>query len=185
MKKIAYLLHRFPAITDTFIKREIRFLQKAGTPVDVISVWKPRDSETTPAILSEWAKDTAFMLPRPVFSAAYIVLKAAISSPFRFLRTLRQALATARPGIRGFVYQMVYFLEAVLAADALKRNKINHVHNHIGDQAGTVTMLAAQLAGIGYSITFHGWPVFFDAKDSRIKEKVLGARFTRSISCGA
>ena len=140
MKKIAYLLHRFPAITDTFIKREIRFLQKAGTPVDVISVWKPRDSETTPAILSEWAKDTAFMLPRPVFSAAYILLKAAISSPFRFLRTLRQALATARPGIRGFVYQMVYFLEAVLAADALKRNNIDHVHNHIGDQAGTVTM---------------------------------------------
>ena len=47
MKKIAYLLHRFPAITDTFIKREIRFLQKAGTPVDVISVWKPRDSDST------------------------------------------------------------------------------------------------------------------------------------------
>ena len=43
-------------------------------------------------------------------------------------------------------------------------------------------MLAASLAGIGYSITFHGWPVFFDAKYSRIKEKVLGARFTRSIS---
>src|SRR5262249_46318765 len=35
---------------------------------------------------------------------------------------------------------------------------------------------------IGYSITFHGWPVFFDAKGSRIKEKVLGATFTRAIS---
>jgi glycosyltransferase involved in cell wall biosynthesis len=43
-------------------------------------------------------------------------------------------------------------------------------------------MLAANLAGIGYSITFHGWPVFFDAKYSRIKEKVERAQFTRSIS---
>ncbi len=43
-------------------------------------------------------------------------------------------------------------------------------------------MLAAKLAGIDYSITFHGWPVFFDAEYSRIKEKVRGARFTRSIS---
>jgi glycosyltransferase involved in cell wall biosynthesis len=43
-------------------------------------------------------------------------------------------------------------------------------------------MLAAKLAGIGYSITFHGWPVFFDVKYSRIREKVLGASFTRSIS---
>lgn len=182
MKRIAYLLHRFPAITDTFIKREIRFLQKAGTPVHVISVWKPRDSETTPAILSEWASDTEFMLPRSPFGIAYILLKVAISSPLRFLRTFGLALAMARPGVRGFFYQMVYFLESVLAADALTRNKIGHVHNHIGDQAGTVTMLAAQLAGIGYSITFHGWPVFFDARNSRIKEKVLGARFTRSIS---
>jgi len=43
-------------------------------------------------------------------------------------------------------------------------------------------MLAARLAGIGYSITFHGWPVFFDAEASRVKEKVLAAQFTRSIS---
>jgi glycosyltransferase involved in cell wall biosynthesis len=43
-------------------------------------------------------------------------------------------------------------------------------------------MLAANLAGIGYSITFHGWPVFFDAKYYRLKEKVLGARFSRAIS---
>ena len=33
------------------------------------------------------------------------------------------------------------------------------------------------LAGIGYSITFHGWLVFFDGKYYRVKEKVLGARF--------
>ena len=43
-------------------------------------------------------------------------------------------------------------------------------------------MLAAHLAQIGYSITFHGWPVFFDAKYYRVKEKVLSARFTRAIS---
>ena len=43
-------------------------------------------------------------------------------------------------------------------------------------------MLAAKLSGIGYSITFHGWPVFFDAKHYRVKEKVLDASFTRAIS---
>ena len=73
-------------------------------------------------------------------------------------------------------------MEAILAADLLYRNAITHVHNHIGDHSGTVTMLAAKLVGIGYSITFHGWPVFFDAKYSRIKEKVEGAQFVRAIS---
>ena len=182
MKRIAYLLHRFPAITDTFIKREIRSLQSAGTSVLVISVWKPNERETTPDILSEWAADTRFILPRPALSILRTVFAVALRSPRRFFLTFRLALSTSRPGVRGLAYQFFYFLEAILAADELRKNTIDHVHNHIGDQSGTVTMLAASLAGIGYSITFHGWPVFFDAKYSRIKEKVLGARFTRSIS---
>ena len=182
MKRIAYLLHRFPAITDTFIKREIRGLQVAGTSVLVISVWKPKDSETTPDILAEWAADTRFLLPRSILSILWIVLTMAADSPRRFCSTLYLAISTARPGLSGFAYQLFYFAEAVLAAAELQKYTADHVHNHIGDQSGTVTMLAASLAGIGYSITFHGWPVFFDAKYSRIKEKVLGARFTRSIS---
>src|SRR5262245_18657077 len=76
-KRIAYLLHRFPAITDTFIKREIRSLQKAGTHVEVISVWKPRERETTPSIMSEWKAETHFVLPRPIVSIVWIVLTSA------------------------------------------------------------------------------------------------------------
>jgi colanic acid/amylovoran biosynthesis glycosyltransferase len=182
MSRIAYLLHRFPAMTDTFIKREIRSLQKAGTDVQVISVWKPRPDETTPKILSDWENDTHFALPRSPFDIVRIVLAAIVRSPRRFFSSASLALRTSRPGIRGLTYQLFYFVEAVLVAEILRQNAVDHIHNHIGDQSGTVTMLAASLAGVGYSITFHGWPVFFDAKYSRIKEKVLGARFTRSIS---
>jgi len=182
MKRIAYLLHRFPGITDTFIKREIRSLQGSGTQVRVISVWKPDDRFTTADILSEWAADTFFVLPCPIWSIGGTVLGEFLRAPGRFCATLWFALSTSRPGFRGFAYQLFYFVEAALAARELRRWTAYHVHNHIGDQGGTVTMLAAKLAGIDYSITFHGWPVFFDAKDARIKEKVLDARFTRSIS---
>jgi colanic acid/amylovoran biosynthesis glycosyltransferase len=180
--KIAYLLHRFPRATDTFIAREIRSLQKAGTEIQVISVWKPNVADTTPEILSQWSAETQFLLPRSTLSIAKTLLASAVRSPIRFLTTLRLALSLARPGIAGLAYQLFYFAEAVLAADILRKDSVAHVHNHIGDQSGTVTVLAAHLVGIDYSITFHGWPVFFDAKYSRIKEKVLGARFSRSIS---
>jgi colanic acid/amylovoran biosynthesis glycosyltransferase len=182
MKRIAYLLHNFPGITDTFIKREIRSLQNAGTEVRVISVWRPPDEQTTPVILLEWMSDTDFILPRSIFSIVFIFLKALICSPLRFLKAGLLALRTTRPGFRGFAYQCFYFVEAVLASDILRQHGIAHVHNHIGDQGGTVTMLAAMLADIEYSITFHGWPVFFDAKYSSIREKVMRAHFTRAIS---
>jgi glycosyltransferase involved in cell wall biosynthesis len=182
MKKIAYLLHNFPGITDTFIKREIRSLQRLGTNVTVISVWKPNHSQATPEILSEWSKDTIFLMPRSTFSIVQILLWSIARHPIRFLGALYLTFSTARPGFRGIIFQLFYFCEAVLAADVLRKKSIDHVHNHIGDQSGTVTMLAAKLANIEYSITFHGWPVFFDAKYSRIKEKVRGAKFVRAIS---
>ena len=182
MKRITYLLHRFPGITDTFIRREIRSLQKIGTEVGVISVWKPNESQTTPEILAEWAADTDFILPRPIVSILVTLPVSLIRNPARFLGTLRLALSTSRPGLRGMMFQLFYFCEAVLAAEILRKKKVDHVHNHIGDQSGIVTMLAAKLADIEYSITFHGWPVFFDAKYSRIKEKVMAARFVRAIS---
>jgi glycosyltransferase involved in cell wall biosynthesis len=182
MKRIAYLLHRFPGITDTFIKREIRSLQKLGTEVRVISIWKPGEFETTADELSLWSADTDFILPRSTYSIARILITSVVRSPIRLLTTFLFALSTARPGIRGCVYQLFYFFEAILAAEVLRIHAVAHIHNHIGDQSGTVTMLAAKLAGIEYSITFHGWPVFFDAKYSRIKEKVQGAQFTRAIS---
>jgi colanic acid/amylovoran biosynthesis glycosyltransferase len=182
MQRIAYLLHRFPEITDTFIKREIRSLQRAGTNVEVIAVWKPSASETTPEIMKQWAADTHFVLPRSWLSIIGILLATVARSPIRSCRSFRLSLSTARPGLRGLAYQFIYFLEAVLAADIIERRAVDHVHNHIGDQSGTVTMLAAHLAGIGYSITFHGWPVFFDAKYYRVREKVLGAKFSRAIS---
>lgn len=182
MKKIAYLLHRFPEITDTFIKREIRSLQRFGTNVQVISVWRPGASGTTPETMREWTDQTTFLLPCSPLSLVRTFFASLVRHPVRMTSTFRLALATARPGLRGFVYQLVYFMEAVLAADVVRRKAIDHIHNHIGDQSGTVTMLAANLADIGYSITFHGWPVFFDANYYRLKEKILGARFTRAIS---
>jgi glycosyltransferase involved in cell wall biosynthesis len=182
MRRIAYLLHRFPCTTDTFIKREIRSLQKLGSNIDVISVWKPREVETTPQILEEWASNTYHILPRSGAKIALSLLNSIIRSPKNFIATIYLAVSTSYPGIRGFIYQTAYFIEAVLVAERLQRNRIHHVHNHIGDQSGTVTMLAARMAGISFSITFHGWPVFFDAKNSRIKEKVRKGSFTRSIS---
>src|SRR5689334_3925997 len=182
MKKIAYLLHNFPGITDTFIKREIRSLQADGSDVRVISVWRPKQTQTTPAILTDWSRDIDFLLPRSPFAIAFVVFKTVIYHPLRFLSASRLAWQTARPGLRGCAYQFFYLIEAVLAAVVLPSRGIAHVHNHIGYQSGTVTMLAAGLAGIEYSITFHGWPVFYDARYSAIREKVRGARFTRAIS---
>lgn len=180
--RIGYLLHRFPGNTDTFIKREILALRDAGLPVRVISVWQPKPHETTPANMEQWRDSTDMILPGSKLSLVSGVLSEAVSRPGTFLRAMHLAWKTARPGVKGLAMQGAYFVEAVAAARIARRHGMTHLHNHIGDQSGTVTMLAAAMAGIGYSITFHGWPVFVDAYATQVGEKCRRAVFTRSIS---
>jgi glycosyltransferase involved in cell wall biosynthesis len=182
VKSIAYLLHRFPRVTDTFISREIRSLQKAGTEVKVISIWKPREPETKPELVDAWRADVTFLLPRFIPSVLWSCLAVGLGSPGRFVKALRLALATTRPGLRGLIYQMFYLAEAMLAARVLRRLGVNHVHNHFGDHSGIVVMLASMLSGIDYSISFHGPHVFLDGPYAAIKQKVERARFIRCIS---
>ena len=180
--KIVYLLHRFPMLTDTFIRREIRSLQKTGTEVEVISVWTPNGKETTSDLLRDWSHDVSFLLPQSVPSMLCALLKVVFSSPKRFVAALRLSFATSRPGFRGMIYQIFYVGEAILAAEVIKKRNVDHIHNHFGDHSGIVTMLASKLTNIKYSISFHGPHVFFDAANAAIKEKVKHASFIRCIS---
>ena len=49
-------------------------------------------------------------------------------------------------GARAVALQLAYFAEAMLLAPHLQARSVKHLHNHLGDSSGTVTMLAAELA---------------------------------------
>ena len=179
---VGYVLHRFPMHTDTFIRREIATLRELGTRVEVISVWKPAGNQVSPELMREWEQGTHYLLPGRPLHIMLVLLSLIIRRPGAFLGLTVKAFRTRKPGLKGALLQAVYVIEALLAADISLKRGYTHLHNHIGDQSGTVAMLASHYTGINFSITYHGWPVFFDAYNSRIKEKVLAASFTRSIS---
>jgi colanic acid/amylovoran biosynthesis glycosyltransferase len=162
--------------------REIRALGRQGVDVQIISVWQPKPIETTAYILAEWAKQTHFLLPSSFSIILRVVFSAAMGSPSKSLAAVRLAFRTSRPGLKGLAYQLFYLVEAMLAAETLKKAGVSHVHNHFGDHSGMITMLAAKLSGISYSISFHGPHVFFDGKYAGIGEKVRYASFVRCIS---
>lgn len=179
---IVYILHRFPRVTDTFIFREIRALQARGLSVKVISVWRPKANETLPQVLEEWKDDVSFLLPTNALRSIWDILATVGRHPIRFIDTLALALRTCRPGLKGALFQLFYLAEAMLATSRLTDRSKLQLHNHFGDQSGTVTMLTARFCRLPYSISFHGPHIFFDPLGQRVKEKALGAAFNRCIS---
>lgn len=178
--RIAYFTNTYPRATDTFIRREVIGLRKRGFDVNTYSVRKTgSDHDVDPEVISE-KRNTQFILPFNLVSLALNCLLTFASNPGLFIKTKLLALKTARPGIKGHFLQMVYFLEAIELAKKLKQDKIDHLHNHLGDNSGNVTLFAAKLAGIPYSISIHGPHIFFDGLYWALDKKTEHAKF---ISC--
>ena len=178
--RLAYFTNTYPRATDTFIRHEVIGLRKRGFDVLTYSVRKAGDeNDVDDEVISE-KRQTKYILPFNFFRIIYLTILFALRKPRLFVITSRLALKTSRPGAKGHVLQFAYFLEALTLAKHLIDDGIEHLHNHLGDNSGTVTLLAAQIAEVPYSISIHGPHIFFDGLHWALGEKTKHAKF---ISC--
>jgi colanic acid/amylovoran biosynthesis glycosyltransferase len=180
--RIGYLTNHYPRATDTFIQREVAALRTKGFEVRTFSVRRPGSEHDVSAEVAAEKRATHYILPAGPFRVLYANAAAFLRAPRGYLAALGQALRTSRPGLRGLALQMAYFQEAVVLSLELRRQGITHLHNHGGDNSGTVTLLAAELTQLGYSITIHGPHIFFDPTHWALREKLRQARFIACIS---
>ncbi len=179
--RIAYLTGEYPRVTDTFIQREVAELRRLGATVQPFSVRRPRHEQALSPAQKEERDRTSYLLPAHPFRLLNAQIKL-LRRPSRYFSALALAWKTRQLGIRGTLYQGVYFLEAGLLVDLLHQQNIAHLHNHIGDSSGTVTMLASALGDFGYSFTLHGPGIFFEPMRWHLDEKISRAKFVCCIS---
>ena len=142
--RVAYLVSEFPAVSHTFIAREIDALRARGVDVVTMSIRK------TPAerLLSDAdrrAADetfTVFPLRKARFVAAH--LRAVLARPGRYLATLRLALEMSPGGARANLWQFFYFAESILVWSQCRRGRVRHIHAHFANVASAVALLAAE-----------------------------------------
>lgn len=180
---IAYLTGEYPRASDTFIQREVAALRALGHPVETCSIRTTGAEHLVgPEQRDEHARTfkvlDACKSPRRLISAHLRWMQ----QPARYLRALALAWKTAPKGIKGRLYNLIYFAEAAVLADHLGQRGVEHLHNHIAKASCTVAMLASELSGIPYSFTIHGPDIFFEPHHWRIDEKAARARFVACIS---
>ena len=181
---LAMVTGRYPAMSQTFIDREVQALRARGCEVLTVTVRTPDPNGIAGGFQKEEAKRVHRLLAsawNPLTAARAMV--AAMMHPARFVSMLRLAIA-ARPS-GGATLQLrhaAYVAEAILLAEFLRRHGVVHVHNHLGDSSGTVTMLAAHQAGLPFSMTLHGPEVFAAPEVWRLDVKIARACATICIS---
>lgn len=181
--RIAYLVGEYPAVSHTFVLREVAALRDRGLDIRTCSIRRTGPQHHRgPAERAEAAATfnvlDAAKSPRGLLGAQI----AALRRPGLYGRTLRKAWAMRGPGLRAALYQIIYFLEATVLARHLRENGVPHLHNHFAQASCTVAMLAARLAGIPFSFTLHGPADFTDPKLWRLDSKIADAAFVSCIS---
>ena len=182
--RIGYLTGQYPAVSHTFIQREIAALRDLGLEIVPCAVRRAPVEKIVGADQAAEAARTFCIVDaaKNPFRLAGAHLRQFSRRPSRWLGALALAWRTRAPGLKALIWQAFYFAEAGVLADHLRRAGVAHLHNHFGDSSCTVAMLAAELAGIPFSFTEHGPATFFDAAKWRLDEKIARAQFVVAIS---
>lgn len=179
--RLAYFTSCYPRATDTFIRREVIGLRSRGFEVFTYSVREADSSHGVDAEVRDEMRTTRYLLPVDYPRLLLGVLVTVLSRPVRLFRAFATAMSTSRAGIRGHALQMAYLLEAILLSRYLQEDRIEHVHNHLGDSSGNVTLFAALILDIPFSISIHGPHIFFDAGSWALDVKARHASFIACI----
>jgi glycosyltransferase involved in cell wall biosynthesis len=161
----------------------VRGLRALGATVDTFSVRRTAARQLLSDSDRTLAHETyAIRPPRPHhFALAHI--GALVTSPRRYMETLRRSMGLAGPGLRSRVWRLMYFVQAVVLWDRCRRRGVRHLHAHFANVASDIAMLAAGLGeGWSWSFTMHGPTEFFEVEAHRLGDKTGDAALVACIS---
>jgi len=179
---VGYLTSVYPALSHTFIFREIQALRARGLDIRTASISRPDYLDRmSPPEQKEYGS-TQYIKRTPLTRVLFSHLWLASSCPKGYVRAFRYAVGLRRKGTVPLTKLLAYFVEMGPVLDWMRREAVRHLHIHFGNPAATVAMIAAQTGQATFSLTIHGSDIFYDEPGNLLAEKVDKALFVRCIS---
>ncbi|WP_116112802.1 glycosyltransferase family 4 protein [Austwickia chelonae] len=187
-RRIAYLNSQYPALSHTFIEREIAAVRRQGWEVHTYSVRPcPPDQLASGTMRSEAASTRVILQDKAQVAAASARLIR--NHPTAWAAAARCAVRAGYGTVRGRVWQGFYLAEAVLLHEWMREKGLRHVHVHMAnvsaDVARLVTVIGEAVDGPGtwsWSLTVHGYAEFQYVDQWDIPAKIRSARGICAIS---
>jgi len=158
--KVAYYLHRFPHLTETFILREMLKLREMGVDVQVFSLMPPLSSSTMHQQVQElmpYVHYSPFLFSfKLILAQVHFILR----SPFRYIRALWRAIWQTWPEPHTCLKTLILFPKSVYFARQLKEMRFDHIHAHFVWVNGVAAQVAADLIGVTNSLHAHAGDIF-------------------------
>ena len=177
---VAYVMSRFPKLTETFILAELEAMDRAGVRIELHPLLRQTGEPVQPAAV-RWVERAHYL---PFLSPAIL------RSQWTFLRDRRRRRRYLRAfaDLIGGTWRSPNFLlgglgifpKVVHASLQMVDEGVDHVHCHFANHPALAGWLIHRLVGIPYSFTAHGSDLHVDR--TMLPAKVAESAFAVTIS---
>lgn len=175
---VAYIMSRFPKLTETFVLYEILAAQRVGVPVEVYPL--RREKCTTMHKEAEPIVAKAHFTPWLSLAIVLANIQYLLRMPGTYLATWLTLLRANLGSVRYLAGAILYFPKSVWMARDMQRRGVTHVHAHFCSHPAATAYIIHQMTGIPYSFTAHGTDLHCDRH--MLLEKVSDAASVIGIS---
>ncbi|MDE2494602.1 MAG: glycosyltransferase [Alphaproteobacteria bacterium] len=162
--RIAYVMKRYPRLTETFILNEITVMERLDVRLELFSLLQPEPPPHHPTVKE--VKAQLHCLPATYFAKLKKLAQThgccVATSPMGYLRALGRAfslsIASGDP-----INVWKKFLWAGFVADGCRRRNVALIHAHFANTPAAVAWFASAMSGIPYSFTTHAKDLYLTA----------------------
>ena len=180
--RLAYLVSQYPAISHTFINREIQQLEAWGIGVHPFSM---RHGQILPGA-TDFEKsqlaDTYCIHGQSLLTKIGAQFLVGLQHPLGYLKGLLYALALQKGRLKETLWALFHFLEAAILYREMRRRGLTHIHVHFANSEAYIALYAHYAFGVGFSFTLHGPDAFYNTELGNLREKIRRAAFVICIS---
>ncbi len=181
-KELVYLASEYPAVSHTFVFREIQALRSLGFVIDTASIRKSDRLEVMSQAERSEAENTFYVKAQPWLLILLAHAQLFFRAPHRYMAMALHALRYRFRAPLRSVAALGYFVEAGILVYWMLKRRRRHVHVHFANPAATVALIASRSGWVTFSLSVHGPDVFYNVDKNLLEEKFKHAVFVRCIS---
>jgi glycosyltransferase involved in cell wall biosynthesis len=199
--KVAYIVSRFPKLTETFILYEMVALHRQGVEIELFPLFRARTGRIKGEGGSVWRKAVELLQPgvppkmhpeavaiteqahfTPMVSVSVVVANVhwLLRRPLAYVKTLGILIVSNWGSMNLLVGGLLLFPKMAYIADRIGRLGATHVHAHFANHPAAAAFVVGRLTGLPYSFTAHG--ADFQVDQHMLCRKVREAQFVVTVA---
>jgi colanic acid/amylovoran biosynthesis glycosyltransferase len=182
LTRSAYLISKYPAVSHTFILREVLALREAGVVIETASINAAPALDKLTEIERSEALGTYYIKAQGAVGALKSAAWLLFQRPLALIKGIGKVISMGATDPKRLLLCFFYLIEAAILAHWMNKRGLTHLHVHFASQAATVALLASYLLPITLSMTVHGPDEFYEVTESFLAKKMARARFVICIS---